>query len=121
MGGRGSGGTGQGLPMDPLTLLVGAAILAMGLLAGHLSGRRTERRRQDRPREPICGCTHHRSMHANGGKGECMAAVGRPEAWAKDGKYLGRQPVGCARQQYVGPVPVNEIWVPPAAVESGDR
>jgi hypothetical protein len=97
--------------MDPLSLAVGAGILAVGFLAGRI-GRRTGRRRppDDQPDDqPICGCTHHRSMH-DPESGTCHARV-------MDGYYQ----LTCRCRQYSGPVPIIDLWTPPVLPEGSDR
>lgn len=104
--------------MDPLSLAVGAGILAVGMLAGYLRGRRD--RRPTDP-EPICGCGHHRAMHDGGGSGKCVKALGRRETFSADGRYIGLQPYHCSCQQYVGPEPISSMWTPPVLPEGSER
>jgi hypothetical protein len=93
--------------MDPLSLAVGAGILAVGFLAGRI-GRRTGRRPPEE--SPICGCTHHRSMH-DPESGECRGEIRRGN-WF-DGVHY----VGCTCQRYGGPVPIETLWTPPVLPE----
>lgn len=101
--------------MEPLTLLAGAGLLAAGWLAGHLTGRRAERRRLDKPREPICGCTHHLAAH-DPKTSECTAAVERQLRNDRN-SMAGTDWVECACRRYVGPEPISSVWVPPVARE----
>jgi len=107
--------------VDPLSLAVGAVLLAVGVLAGEVHGRHAARRQRAEPSQPVCGCQHHRSMHADGGKGECMVAVGDESVFNSRGDWIGRRPVGCACQQYVGPEPISSLWTPPVLPEGSDR
>lgn len=99
-----------------MSLVAGAAILTVGWLVGYLTGRRAARRRLDAPQQPICGCRHHRSMH-DPKTGECYASV-RQDRWNKYGDHTGYNHVACACQQYVGPEPIQSVWVPPTAAEA---
>jgi hypothetical protein len=88
--------------MDPLSLAVGAALLAVGFLAGRIG--RAGRRPPDE--QPICGCTHHRSMH-DPESGTCRARI-------KLGNWFdGYHHQTCRCRQYSGPVPIIDLWTPP--------
>lgn len=50
-------------------MIVGAAILLVGIVLGWFIGRFGRMHRAMKPRRPVCGCTHHLSFH--GGGGEC--------------------------------------------------
>lgn len=102
--------------IDSLFLAVGAALVTLGWLVGYLTGRRAARRRHDAPQQPICGCSHHRAVH-DPKTGECRASV-KQGRWDKYGNHTGYNHVACACQGYVGPEPIQSVWVPPAAVES---
>jgi hypothetical protein len=101
--------------IDPISLVVGAGLLAAGFLAGHLTARRSARRRPDGPQEPVCGCTHHRALH-DPETGECHERVKVPLGGG--GGYSWEL---CLCRQYVGPEPIGSMWVPPVAIESEDR
>jgi hypothetical protein len=87
--------------IEPLSLAVGAALLAVGFLAGRIG--RVSRRPPDD--QQVCGCTHHRSMH-DPESGACHARV-------KDGYY----DYTCRCRRYSGPVPIETLWTPPVLPE----
>jgi len=93
--------------MDPVTLLVGAAIAAAGYLAGHAT-------RRDPPLppvevKPICSCDDPKSMHENG--------VGRCSYVHEPGTGYAHQ---CPCQVYIGPEPF-EILYPTPLLPPEDR
>ncbi len=92
--------------MDPVTLLVGAAIAAAGYLAGHAT-------RRDPPPpvevKPICSCDDPKSMHVNG--------VGRCSYVHEPGTGYAHQ---CPCQVYIGPEPF-EILYPTPLLPPEDR
>jgi hypothetical protein len=93
-------------------LLEGALILLAGILLGRiLPGRRRE---PDLPK-PVCGCTHHHSMH-DPQTGKCNAAVevGRYNA---SGGWVGKDYHPCACLSYSGPVPLPSVYAPEIAGE----
>lgn len=77
--------------MDPLSLLVGAALLAVGGLLGRV----TRRPRTASPRY-VCECRHSRSFH-DAGDGPCQRLTG-----------IDRD-VRCQCRGYVGPLPPLEL------------
>lgn len=89
--------------LDPFTLLAGAGILGVGYLAGRI----TRRRAAPAPTQALCGCGHGLEQHDLQAHA-CKAEVPR-------GNYTY---VPCTCQQYVGPKPLEEMFVqqylPPA-------
>lgn len=73
--------------------VIGAAVT----LVAYKAGQRRERRREPKAKQPICGCSHHRSYHQDG-KGECMH------------EYLHYgNPVKCTCQGYHGPKTLDDL------------
>ncbi|MGY1710768.1 hypothetical protein ACI8AC_14785 [Geodermatophilus sp. SYSU D00758] len=94
--------------MEPVSLLVGAALLAVGFAAG-----RVGRRRPPAPPPqltPICGCGHPLSQHDRESN-TCYAEL-RRDSYDKRGRWAGHTWVACTCRQYVGPRPVDEVFVP---------
>jgi hypothetical protein len=77
-------------------VIEGAAILAVGWVVGHITARL--HRRNPKASPPICGCTHHFSMHDTEG---CHHFTMRDSYDPNGGKYLGKQPVRCGCRKYV--------------------
>jgi hypothetical protein len=102
--------------MDPITLAVGAGILAVGFLAGRI-GRRTGRRQPPDDSQPVCGCGHHLAKHDRS-NGVCHTARLEDRVEDKDGEmHTWEEWVQCTCRQYVGPEPVLSLWTPPIAAE----
>ena len=81
--------------MTDLSLLLGAAIFASGMLAGRFWPARRKAPKPLEPVKPICGCSHHLAHHdpdGDGGGGACQAGI-----------PMGREIERCACQRYVGP------------------
>ena len=93
--------------MDPVSLLVGAALLGVGFLAGRL-GRRAPA--APPPMTPLCGCGHTLSQHDTA-TNTCYAEL-RRDTYDKRGRWSGHSCVPCTCRQYVGPRPVDEVFVP---------
>ncbi|MEU4801851.1 hypothetical protein [Actinosynnema sp. NPDC023587] len=86
--------------MDPVTLIVGAAIALAGFGLGHLTGHR--RREPFEPRPAICeGCRHGLSFHDENGR--CHGIT------KSTNKYLGSHDVQCTCVQYVGEIPADRV------------
>ncbi len=104
--------------VDPVTLVVGAAIGLAGVFVGRMLPRReTDRRRslpeqhpppQSRTPQPVCGCGHHLVFHDQQNK-LCQAQVIIPGRWT--GQHAGTY-AQCKCQGYRGPVPVDEYYAP---------
>jgi hypothetical protein len=106
--------------MDPVSLVLGAAIALGGVLIGRAMPRRADRAaaRRDRrqpsipaaPRtpQPICGCGHHLVFHDKDSK-MCQAQVVIPGRWTGQSGGTYRQ---CMCQGYRGPVPLDEYYAP---------
>jgi hypothetical protein len=93
--------------MEPVSLLVGGVLLAVGFVAGRL---------QRRPRTPppavtpLCGCGHPLSQHDRE-TSTCYAEL-RRDTFDKRGGWSGHNGVPCTCQQYVGPRPIDEVFAP---------
>lgn len=85
---------------DPISLVAGAALLS----AGYLSGRIT---RPSRTPQAICGCGHGLDQHEPA-SGRCHGEVKRA-AYNKYGSWVGHTYPTCTCQQYVGPVPIEQL------------
>ncbi|MCV2489910.1 hypothetical protein OF117_11100 [Geodermatophilus sp. YIM 151500] len=92
--------------MEPISLLVGAALLVTGFAAGRFGRRRST----PRPVTPVCGCGHVLSQHDRE-RSTCYAEL-RRETYDKKGRFAGHTWVPCTCRQYVGPMPVDEVFVP---------
>lgn len=87
-----------------LAMLDGAAIFAAGLLAGRfLPGRK----REPKPKPPICGCEHdlaHHEPDGDGGGVKCHGTVrGRETFHAGTTYHSGYERLPCTCKQYTGP------------------
>jgi hypothetical protein len=94
--------------VEPVSLLVGAALLAVGFLGGRLS-RRTRAAPPALP-APLCGCGHTLSQHDTESN-TCYAEL-RRDTFDKRGRFSGVAWVPCTCRQYVGPRPIDEVFMP---------
>ncbi|MGW5571036.1 hypothetical protein ACWEVD_07505 [Nocardia thailandica] len=98
--------------MDPVSLAVGAGLLALGWVAGRFvpsrggaRGRGSELAR--------CGCGHDLALHDRE-SGRCNAETSRR------GMHGMREWVGCRCRRYTGPIPLEEVFTPPILPPSQD-
>ena len=111
--------------MDPVTLVVGAAVALAGVFVGRMLPRRdrTPQRtlpehpppQQARTPQPICGCGHHLVFPDKQSK-LCQAQVIIPGRWT--GQHGGTY-AQCKCQGYRGPVPVDEFYAPDLLEDNG--
>ncbi|MBV2366278.1 hypothetical protein ACFPZ0_18340 [Streptomonospora nanhaiensis] len=101
--------------MDPVSLVVGAAIALGGVMIGRLLPRRSPAPHPPpavaaapRTPQPICGCGHHLVFHDQESK-LCQAQVVIPGRWVGQSGGTYRQ---CMCQGYRGPMPVDEYYAP---------
>lgn len=79
--------------MDIGTLIAGGGLVAAGAVLQRIIP--APRRHKKQLGQPICGCKHHRSFHANG-----TDACSYTSTW-KD---------PCTCKKYVGPEPLPELY-----------
>jgi hypothetical protein len=93
--------------VEPISLLVGAVLLAAGFFAGRFS------RRPAPPPQltPVCGCGHALSQHDRE-TSTCYAEL-RRDTFDRRGRWSGHSWVPCTCRQYVGPRPIDEVFLPP--------
>jgi hypothetical protein len=101
--------------VEPISLLVGAVLLAAGFGAGRFSRRRTP---PAAPLTPICGCGHALSQH-DPETHTCHAEL-RRDAFDRRGRWSGHTWVPCTCRQYVGPRPIDEVFLPPLLPPVGE-
>ncbi|TQN31432.1 hypothetical protein FHX37_1335 [Haloactinospora alba] len=106
--------------MDPVSLVIGAAVALGGVLVGRLLPERPAARPQHQEQQhqavhsgkhapqPICGCGHHLVFHDRETK-MCQAQVVIPGRWTGQSSSSYRS---CMCQGYRGPVPVDEYYAP---------
>jgi hypothetical protein len=92
--------------VDPVSLLVGGLLLAVGFVAGRLGRRRAA------PAIPqaVCACGHPLSQH-DPESNACYSEVAR-DAYTKRGRWAGHTWVACSCRQYIGPRPIDEVFAP---------
>lgn len=86
--------------MDPISLVIGGALLATGWLSGRITRRRSA---PSKPPKLVCACHHARSYH-DAGTGRCHESIevgtnyydGEPRAYRQE---------QCPCQLYDGPAP----------------
>ncbi|ASU86296.1 hypothetical protein CDO52_18410 [Nocardiopsis gilva YIM 90087] len=116
--------------MDPVSLVLGAAIAFGGVLVGRMLPRRADRQAlqlhqqqhhqqalssSQRTPQPICGCGHHLVFHDQKTK-MCQAQVVIPGRWTGQTGGTYRQ---CMCQGYRGPVPLDEYYAPDLLNDDG--
>lgn len=89
--------------IDPISLLVAAALLG----AGWLLGRHARLKSAPKQPKPMCMCDHHYGTH-DAETGACQ------EAWTEKVNYHDTW-VNCSCVRYTGPQPIEQYWVPPSA------
>ena len=94
--------------MEPVSLVVGAVLVAVGFVAGRI-GRRRPPAPPANP-QPVCGCGHPLSQHDTG-TNTCYAEL-RRDTYDKRGRWAGNSWVPCTCRQYVGPRPIDEVFAP---------
>ncbi|MFC4563365.1 hypothetical protein ACFO4E_15990 [Nocardiopsis mangrovi] len=102
--------------MDPVSLVLGAAVALGGVLIGRMLPKRGPKPpprppsipSSPRTPQPICGCGHHLVFHDQQSK-LCQAQVVIPGRWTGQTAGSYRQ---CMCQGYRGPVPVDEYYAP---------
>ena len=95
--------------------VLGGALLAVGFLAGRLG------RRQAAPppaTTPLCGCGHTLSQHDTE-TSTCYAEL-RRDTFDKRGRWAGHSWVPCTCRQYIGPRPIDEVFLPRLLPPTGD-
>ena len=94
--------------VEPISFLVGAALLAAGYSAGRFG-----RRGPTAPPQltPVCGCGHALSQHDTETH-TCYAEL-RRDTYDRKGRWAGDSWVPCTCRQYVGPRPIDEVFLPP--------
>lgn len=86
--------------LDPISLVVGAAILGAGWAAGRFQ--RPARQRS----AYTCTCDHPLSDHDRT-SGACHGVIVDEDAYSPEGRSLGVQRIPCTCRQYVGEYPVD--------------
>ncbi|PRY48514.1 hypothetical protein LY71_109151 [Geodermatophilus tzadiensis] len=95
--------------MEPVSLVIGAALLAAGFVAGRIGGRRPPAGPPPLP-TPVCGCGHPLSQHDTE-TNTCYAEL-RRDSYDRRGRWAGHTWVACTCRQYVGPRPIDEVFLP---------
>ena len=94
--------------MEPVSLLVGGVLLAVGFVAGPAGP--TAAAAPPPPVTPLCGCGHALSQHDRE-TSTCYAEL-RRDTFDKRGRWAGHTWVPCTCRQYVGPRPIDEVFAP---------
>jgi hypothetical protein len=93
-------------------MLLGAAILAFGILVGRFMPARRRTPKLVPPPKPICGCTHHHSYH-DPETARCHGLMkGEPVRYNASAVPTAYSKVPCTCRQYSGPVPLSEVYAP---------
>jgi hypothetical protein len=99
--------------MDPISLLIGAAILLIGVVLGFVFGtfRRVLSPLEATPKA-VCSCSHGLGQHDEK-RGNCHGQVLRRSMRDKAGNWLGDQWVQCTCRHYDGPQPIEQYLATP--------
>lgn len=92
--------------MDPIGMLVGAVLLAVGWIAGRVHWRRD--RTPELSSATLCSCGHGYGIHDEGKS--CGAEVKRAATWNYYAQITGYEWVPCPCQSYDGPEPLPRVW-----------
>jgi hypothetical protein len=84
--------------MDPLSLAVGAVVLAVGYVFGRFSPTR-RRVQQPKASDAVCDCKHSLAYHDMDG---CHVSAER-DKYSSLGDWRGKEYVPCECKQYTGP------------------
>lgn len=91
--------------MDPLSIIAGAVVLAVGFgsgrASGYLHGKRAGIKESKQPPKPICGCGHSAGYH----KDKAGKCTGVDTTWDDFPKH-------CTCQNYDGPEPLTTLYAP---------
>jgi hypothetical protein len=101
--------------MEPISLMVGAVLLAAGFAAGRWGRRHPS---APPPMTPLCGCGHTLSQH-DIETHTCYAEL-RRDTFDRRGRFSGHTWVPCTCRQYVGPRPIDEVFLPRLLPPTGD-
>lgn len=90
--------------MDPITLIIGAGLIALGWVGGRF--------RRPGPPTPraICGCGHALAMHDRN-TDQCHSQKAR-DKYGPTGAHIGSEWVSCTCRRYTGPQPLDEFLAP---------
>ena len=92
--------------MADLSLIIGPAIFAAGMLTGRFWPARRKGPKPPKPVQPICGCEHDLSFH-DPETGECHALMRVPSTMSRDSYHT-----DCTCRRYNGPEPLPEYYAP---------
>lgn len=90
--------------IDPISLLVGGALLGAGWFCG-----RAHRKRSPMPVAPHSGCSCGHGYGSHEKDGPCRAQVERPHYY-DNGSRSGFEWVPCPCLSYDGPEPLPRVW-----------
>lgn len=95
---------------NALLVLLGAVIAYSGVLLGIA---RERRRRPEPPKtpDPICGCEHDLAMH-DPETNRCHHEERVARFRESDNKFIGYYQGTCPCRQYVGPRPIDQVFLP---------
>jgi hypothetical protein len=100
--------------MDPLSLAIGAACVAVGYALGEIPGRRPKT-----DPAPICPCKHSIAVHDPETK-QCREQE-RRDRWDSAGDWVGYDYVPCPCRRYLGPELLADVWSPGIALPPPDQ
>lgn len=98
--------------MDPITLLIGAALLLLGLMLGIPTGMLLSQRRVSPALQTICSCEHGYGQHDEV-HGKCHGQVLRKDMRSSTGYRIDDQWVDCTCRHYDGPQPIEKYLATP--------
>jgi hypothetical protein len=98
------------LMFDPITLGVGSVLVVAGWAVGR-SSRRRSTASASTP-QPRCSCGHGLEQHDPDTR-QCHDSTLRKNVRTSFGYRIGDQWVDCACRQYLGPQPLEEVFIRP--------